>query len=370
MDPSFFTSKKIFLTGHTGFKGSWLLSIFKALGANVKGYSLRPEGDSLYNTIHGDKLCDSEIGDILNYEQLKKSVESFNPDFIFHFAAQPLVLKSYRDPKYTFDVNVAGTVNILETFRLAKKKMVFVAVTTDKVYKNETSNYPFRESDELGGHDPYSSSKAGMEMVLDSYLKSYILSKTNKWEKGLVTCRAGNVIGGGDFSEDRIIPDIFRALSYGKKLVVRNPNSVRPWQHVLDALNGYLHAAYHTWLDPINFSQPFNFGPDPSEIISVHDLVKTFSKGLEDLEYTIQAEYPEKAHEAPKLLLDNYLARNRLRWKPIWEGYNAIKYTLEWYKKYHQNPSDNLTMEQVDNFFRDFKKLDVKKRLSNIEPDF
>jgi CDP-glucose 4,6-dehydratase len=237
-----FSGKKVFLTGHTGFKGSWMLKVLEIIGANVKGYSLEPEFENgLYNIIKGDKLCDSVIADIRDKERLIKEINNFQPDFIFHFAAQPLVRLSYDIPSTTFDVNVMGTVNLLEAVRLCQKEISVIIITTDKVYQNLEWVYPYRETDRLGGVDPYSASKACTELVVSSYINSFFSSKDYKSHKKAVgVCRAGNVIGGGDWSKDRIIPDIIKSIFNNDIIKIRNPKAIRPWQHVLEPLIGYL----------------------------------------------------------------------------------------------------------------------------------
>lgn len=347
-----FRGKKVFLTGHTGFKGSWLLCMLKQFGAVVKGYSLSSRSNSLFSLIEGESLCISEIGDIRDSEKLKNSILEFSPDFIFHLAAQPLVLDSYEDPRYTFDVNVMGSVNVLEGFRQLSGKCVLVAITTDKVYKNKESYYPYRETDELGGHDPYSASKAAMEVVLDSYFNSFIRSQVDQYGKGMVICRAGNVIGGGDYSDNRIIPDIIRALETNETLQIRNPNSVRPWQHVLDALNGYLYAAYNAWYNPVDFSKAYNFGPDANEMITVGDLVKVALTELAKETYPVEYAVLEGKKETSRLLLDSYLAKQELGWVPVWNGVEAIEQTVRWYKEMKSDNALLLCNNHINAFWK------------------
>jgi len=236
-----YKGKKIFLSGHTGFKGSWMLTWLHQLGAEVRGYALTPENENdLYNLINGDKLCNSVIGDIRDKEKLVNTIIDFQPDFIFHLAAQPLVRRSYEMPLYTFEVNVNGTVHLLEAIRNLQKKCTVVIITTDKVYENQETDYAYREDDKLGGYDPYSASKAAAEIVVSSYRNSFFNpADYEKHKKAIATARAGNVIGGGDRAADRIVPDIIHALETGMPVIVRNPYAVRPWQHVLDPLSGY-----------------------------------------------------------------------------------------------------------------------------------
>src|SRR5665213_2553317 len=237
-----YSGKKVLLTGHTGFKGSWLLKIFSVLGAEIKGYALAPENEpNLYNTIGGDELCQSIIADLRNKEKLTEAIISFKPDFIFHLAAQPLVRLSYQIPVETFEVNAIGTVNVLDGLRQLKKRCCAVLITTDKVYHNNEWPYPYRESDKLGGYDPYSASKACAELVISSYRNSFFNLETYSiHQKAIAVARARKVIGGGDWAKDLLIPDIISALQKNVRIEIRNHDAIRPWQHVLEPLYGYL----------------------------------------------------------------------------------------------------------------------------------
>src|ERR1700686_4243702 len=230
-----YKGKKVFLTGHTGFKGGWLLSWLKMAGAEVRGYSLPPKPEhKLYGYIKGEDLCHSFLHDILDYPALEKCIEDFQPDFIFHLAAQPLVRQSYENPLETYNTNIMGTAHVLNAIRKISRPCVAIIVTTDKVYFNQERTIPYKETDRLGGFDPYSSSKACAELVIDAYRNSYFNSANfSEHQKTIVATRAGNVIGGGDWAKDRIVPDIIRALQNNEPVMIRNPNSVRPWQHVL-----------------------------------------------------------------------------------------------------------------------------------------
>jgi CDP-glucose 4,6-dehydratase len=255
---NFFRGKKVFLTGHTGFKGSWMLALLKQLGAVTTGYALAPDTNelALYNVIRGDEACNSIIADIRDKAVLNASIIQAQPDIIFHFAAQPLVRYSYTNPIETFEVNTLGTANVLDAIKLLDKKCSVVIITTDKVYENKEWDYPYRETDRLGGYDPYSASKAAAEIVVDSYRNSFFnTAHFNTHQKSVATARAGNVIGGGDFSADRIIPDIIRALQNNKVINIRNPNAVRPWQHVLEPIAGYLLLAKKLYEDPAAFAE-------------------------------------------------------------------------------------------------------------------
>ena len=329
-----YQGKKVFLTGHTGFKGSWLLAWLHQLGAIVKGYAFAPENEfDLYPQIEGDELCDSIIADIRDSERLKTEIRDFQPDFIFHLAAQPLVRLSYQIPLNTFEVNVIGTANVLESVRFLQKPCSVILITTDKVYENKEWLYPYRESDRLGGHDPYSASKAAAEIVINSYRSSFFNKlDSQKHQKGIAVARAGNVIGGGDWSKDRIIPDIVRSLSKNETIVVRNPNAVRPWQHVLEPIGGYLLLGKKLAENPQKFSEAYNFGPVAEDNITVESVVKiaieTWGKG--------QYENPaleNQPHEAGLLRLDISKAINDLGWKPKLNSKEAIAWTMAFYKQ-------------------------------------
>lgn len=328
--------KNVFVTGHTGFKGSWLIKILNDLGAKVKGYSLAPENElNLYNEINGESLCESVIDDLRNREALKKAIIDFQPDFVFHLAAQPLVRLSYQIPSETFEVNAIGTANLLDSVRLLEKKCNVVLITTDKVYHNNEWEYPYRENDRLGGYDPYSASKACSELVIDSYRNSFFNStKYNQHQKSIAVGRAGNVIGGGDWSKDRLIPDIAKFLSKAEEIVIRNPNSVRPWQHVIEPLFGYLELGEKLDLNPIEYSNAFNFGPNTSDALSVEEMVIKSISCWGEGSYKTIVNF-NNPHEAGLLKLDISKALNQLNWKPVFNAQTAIERTINWYKNYY-----------------------------------
>lgn len=344
-----YQNKKVFLTGHTGFKGSWLLSWLHHLGAQVKGYALNPGPErSLYYDMKGDGLCESVIADIRDVKRVKEEVASFEPDFIFHLAAQPLVRESYNNPLETFDINVMGTAHVLDAMRGLKKKCVGVMITTDKVYENREWIYPYREHESLGGHDPYSASKAAAELVIASYRKSFFLS-IGDHQKLIASARAGNVIGGGDWAKDRIIPDLIRAFSQHKALEIRNPKSIRPWQHVLEPLRGYLLLGAKMIQAPLQLSGAWNFGPELKDTLAVEELVK-----LAQLYWKGQVIYSgneNQPHEANQLKLDISKAVSELSWKPLYSAEKSIQLTLEWYKavlESRESASDWITRQIVD----------------------
>jgi CDP-glucose 4,6-dehydratase len=337
---SAYNGKKVFVTGHTGFKGSWLLQILSELGANIKGYALAPDGEmNLYTEINGDSICDSVIDDLRNRKALLNAILDFQPDYIFHLAAQPLVRLSYVIPSETFEVNAIGTANLLDAVRQLEKRCNIVLITTDKVYHNNEWDYPYRENDRLGGYDPYSASKACCELVIDSYKNSFFnLNSFNLHQKAIGVGRAGNVIGGGDWSKDRLIPDIAKSLSRGNDIVIRNPNSVRPWQHVIEPLFGYLELGVKLNIDPKKYTQAYNFGPNTSDALSVEEMVKSSIQnwGTGSYKAIVDVNNP---HEAGLLKLDISKALNDLNWKPVFDAQTAVERTINWYKSYYSGIS-------------------------------
>jgi CDP-glucose 4,6-dehydratase len=328
-----FRDKRIFVTGHTGFKGTWLLLLLRRLGATVGGYALAAEPHTLYAQINGDGLCESTIADIRDGAALEKAIADFQPDIVFHLAAQPLVLDSYNRPIYTFEVNAIGTAQLLEAVKQINKPCEVVVITTDKVYENREWWYPYREVDALGGYDPYSASKACAEIVTASYRNSFFNSKHYaQHQKAIASGRAGNVIGGGDWAENRIIPDIVRALNAGKAVELRNPKAVRPWQHVLEALYGYLLLAVRLHKQPAVFGDAFNFGPLYDEAISVERLAQIALEVWGGGEYKDMSDSRNTPHEAHLLRLDCSKAVQQLGWLPRWNAQQAIHKTMEWYK--------------------------------------
>lgn len=325
--------KKVFLTGHTGFKGSWLLYWLHLLGAEVKGYALAPDSNpSLFELLGGEQLGESVIADLNDRATLEKAVLDFQPDFIFHLAAQPLVRLSYDIPVETFATNAIGTANLLDTVRRLNKPCSAVLITTDKVYENQEWVYPYRETDRLGGYDPYSASKACSEIVINCYAQSFFNpANYEQHRKGIAVGRAGNVIGGGDWAKDRIIPDIVRALGADQPVQVRNPAAVRPWQHVLEPLGGYLLLGARLAAEPTRYAGAWNFGPHLQDTLPVSELVDTalgaWGKG--------QYETPQlsgQPHEAGLLKLDISKAINELGWQPRYSAAESIRTTIAWYK--------------------------------------
>jgi len=340
-----YNGKKVFLTGHTGFKGSWLLQTLSLLGGEVKGYALAPETENdLFQLINGDEICSSVIADLRDKKRLEEEIVNFQPDFVFHLAAQPLVRLSYEIPAETFEVNVIGTANVLDAVRLLEKKCAVVLITTDKVYHNNEWIYPYRENDRLGGYDPYSASKACAELVIDSYRNSFFNIKSyNSHQKAIAVGRAGNVIGGGDWSQDRLIPDIAKAFALENPVVIRNPNSVRPWQHVLEPVVGYLLLGMYLMHEPIQFSQAFNFGPHISDALSVEEMLKLAIASWGKGEYIVE-ETEGQPHEAGLLKLDISKAIKELKWQPKMNAQQAVSMTMDWYSQF------NLNKEKIKEF--------------------
>ena len=302
--------KRVFLTGHTGFKGSWLIYILHQLGAEVMAYALPAEEKSLYRVMYGDQFCNSIEADIRDYERLQEEIKNFQPDFVFHLAAQTLVRESYKEARYTFEVNSLGTANVLEAVKTVQQKCTVVIVTTDKVYDNKEWVHPYRETDRLGGYDPYSASKAAAEIIANSYIQSFFNTQFyNEHQKAFAIARAGNVIGGGDWAKDRLIPDIARALEAKETLVLRSPNATRPWQHVLEPLVGYLLLGAKLDSDIKTYSGAWNFGPDIKDNLTVLEVVKTALQVWRSGDYRIEAAN-EKMHEANLLRLDISKATN------------------------------------------------------------
>jgi CDP-glucose 4,6-dehydratase len=328
-----YAGKKVFLTGHTGFKGSWLLYWLHLLGATIKGYALPPDSNpSLFGLLGGEQLCKSVLADLNDRVRLEKELLDFQPDFIFHLAAQPLVRLSYDLPVETFATNAIGTANLLDAARRLGNPCTMVLITTDKVYENREWVYPYRENDQLGGYDPYSASKACAELVINCYAQSFFNPANYEQHRmGLAVGRAGNVIGGGDWAKDRIIPDIVRALEANQPVQVRNPSAVRPWQHVLEPLGGYLLLGARLAADPTHFVGAWNFGPHLQDTLPVSALVETAlaSWGNGKYETPVLAGQP---HEAGLLKLDISKALNELRWQPRYNAAESIRNTINWYK--------------------------------------
>ncbi|MDP2090207.1 MAG: CDP-glucose 4,6-dehydratase [Candidatus Gracilibacteria bacterium] len=343
---NFYKNKTILITGTSGFKGSWLAFWLYNLGANVIGYSLKANtSPNNFEILNLDSKITQIYGDINDLDKMNEVVNKYKPEIIFHLAAQPLVRDSYDNPVYTFQTNVIGTVNVLDTIRNNECVKGAILITTDKVYHNNEWIYPYRENDRLGGYDPYSSSKAMCELAIDSYFKSF-LQKSNK---KIVSVRAGNVIGGGDWSKDRLIPDVIKSILKDEKLIIRNPESVRPWQYVLEALYGYLIIGKKIFEDD-KYLGSYNFGPDLSDNLRVLDIVNESINILGKGSFEIQKD-SNNPHEAGLLLLDNTKAKTLLGWKPKYKVDEVLNRTLNWYKDYYEGKNmENICLNEINMF--------------------
>jgi CDP-glucose 4,6-dehydratase len=331
VDASFWKGKKVFLTGHTGFKGSWLSLWLQNMGALVKGYSLDVNTKpALFTQANVAAEMESEIGDIRNLEKLTKSMVSFSPDILIHMAAQPLVRLSYQEPVDTYTTNVIGTVNVLEAARKCSNLKAIVSVTTDKCYENKEWEWGYRENEAMGGHDPYSSSKGCAELVTSAYRRSFFSSEDTA---SLASARAGNVIGGGDWAEDRLIPDILNAFEKSEPVVIRNPLSTRPWQHVLEPLSGYLVLAQELYINGDEFAEGWNFGPNDEDCKPVNWILdRMVTYWGNDASWSLDKN--NNPHEAGFLKLDCSKASNRLKWKPKWNLQLTLKSIVDWHQIY------------------------------------
>lgn len=325
---TFWNGKRVLITGHTGFKGAWLSELLLGKGAELLGLALASDGkDSLHDRLSLERRMSGVLLDIRDAAALAREVRGFRPEIVLHLAAQSLVRRSYRDPVGTWASNVMGTVNLLEALRSLDQPVTVVIVTTDKVYENNEWAFAYREIDPLGGHDPYSASKAATELVAASWRQSF-----GNADLKIATARAGNVIGGGDWAEDRLVPDIVRALQAGSTIDIRNPASIRPWQHVLDPLKGYLMLAekLHETSDG-GFQSAYNFGPEPADIHSVQRLVETMLRHWPG--HWTDASDPDAVHEAGRLSLSIDKARCELGWSPVWSFEDAVERTVHWYRQ-------------------------------------
>ena len=347
MNLDFYCGKTVLVTGHTGFKGSWMCKVLAMHGANVVGYSLEPPTKpSLFEAAGIEKGINSVTGDIRDLRWLTENMLADKPEIVIHMAAQPIVRESYRDPVYTYATNVMGTVNICEAVRLCGCVKSFVNVTTDKVYRNNEWEWGYRETDALDGYDPYSNSKSCSELVTSSYKKSFL----NAAGVAVSTCRAGNVIGGGDFAKDRIIPDCVRAMQNGEEIIVRNPYSTRPYQHVLEPVVTYLTLAAMQYDNP-ELAGSYNVGPDDCDCMNTGDLVDLFCEKWGEGASWKNVSEANAPHEANFLKLDCSRIKSVLGWKPRWHIEQAIEKTVEWSKAYLADEDINAVMErQISEF--------------------
>jgi CDP-glucose 4,6-dehydratase len=351
MNKLFWKNKKILITGDTGFKGAWISLILSQAGAKIQGFSSSTfHGNAqLYESLKINKISNTIDGDIRDEQAIQKAFNDFQPECVFHLAAQPLVRDSYVNPVSTYDINVMGTINILEAIRSSNSVKAAVMVTTDKCYENKEWEWGYRENDPLGGHDPYSSSKACAELAIQSYQQSFFNDLRDG--PGISSVRAGNVIGGGDFSKDRLIPDLYDAISKNQHLLLRNPFSTRPWQHVLEPISGYLKVAEKLYDSGSLGHDSWNFGPQVSDIRTVQEVSDLFCKswGITNIiKHDIDKDQP---HEAHSLSLDISKAFLKLNWYPKWSLETSIEETATWYKAYFEKKDVlNLTNEQIERY--------------------
>jgi CDP-glucose 4,6-dehydratase len=349
IDHNFWQGKRVFLTGHTGFKGSWLALWLNSLGAIVKGYALNPPtSPSLFKEAKVDLLVDSQIGDIRDQNTLFESMTTFNPDILIHMAAQPLVRFSYDAPIETYEVNVIGTAKVLEVARSCSNLMAVVNVTTDKCYENNEGSQGYKESDPKGGYDPYSSSKGCAELVTSAYRRSFL----QDLGIGLASVRAGNVIGGGDWADDRLIPDILKSFEKNESVVIRSPKATRPWQHVLEPLSGYLILAEKLYKNQDEYAQGWNFGPNEQGVKPVDWILDHMIELWPDASWVLDEN--ENPHEAKFLSLDVSKASRLLGWTPTWDLSITLESIIRWHRLWLDGADiRKVCITEIDNFTKD-----------------
>ena len=352
-----YQGRKVLITGHTGFKGSWLAFWLRLIGADVCGYSLAPDTDPNHFSLLNLDIS-SKTADIRDFQEVNDCFQSFQPEIVFHLAAQSLVRRSYKEPLCTFETNIMGTVNVIEAGRLTESVRAVVIVTSDKCYQNNEWEWGYRENDPIGGHDPYSASKGCAELVTAAYRDSFFgKNAATKSHPLIATARAGNVIGGGDWAEDRLIPDMIRAASRKEKLQIRNPHAIRPWQHVMEPLSGYLLLGQKLLEGYHEFAEAWNFGPLDEGNATVGKIVymaKEFWPGI-DFETEI---IPDQPHEAGMLKLDCSKSRAKLKWIPVWDMHAAVEKTTQWYRSFYElNKVQSL--EDIFHYISDAKTKNV-----------
>lgn len=349
-----YKNKTVLVTGHTGFKGSWISFWLHQMGAKVVGYSLEaPTVPNHFKLLNLD--IDSVIGDIRNLDALNETLTAYKPDIVFHLAAQAIVRLSYDNPIETYETNVIGTLKVFEACRKHAVKAI-VNITSDKAYENKEWLWGYRENDPIGGYDPYSSSKGCSELLTSSYRNSYFNSTEYKKTHHtlLASCRAGNVIGGGDWAQDRLMTDIMTSVSQNKKINIRNPHATRPWQHVLEPLSGYLLVGQKLLEEKIEFGEAWNFGPSDEGSISVEDVVQNVKKHWDKIDYNVNRDANQR-HEANLLKLDCSKAHSRLQWKEVWDSQTTFEKTVTWYKAFYER-NELLTSEDLQSYISDAKE--------------
>ena len=349
----FYRNKRILITGVTGFKGAWLCLILKMLDAKILGVGYKPnKNQNLFNQLKLKKDITLKYTDIRDYKKLKKIIKNFKPQIVFHLAAQPIIFQSYKDPLSTININSTGTMNVLNILRDIKQIKSIVCITSDKCYANNFSTKGFVETDRLGGSDPYSASKASAEIIINAYKESYFKEK----KVGIASARAGNVIGGGDWSPDRLIPDTINSLITKKKIYLRNPGYNRPWQHVLEPLNGYLVLAKKLYKDPNKYSSSWNFGSEKNTVTSVYEVVKKITDIWGSGEIKVKKNF--KFYEQKNLQLNIQKAKKILKWAPFYSINQSVKATVDWYREVYLGKISprEATINQITKYYRDVKK--------------
>jgi CDP-glucose 4,6-dehydratase len=358
-----FQNKKVFVTGHTGFQGSWLTLWLKSLGAKVTGYSLSPPTKpSLFEILQLKKDINHIQGDVKDQSFLQKCLIKHKPEIVFHLAAQPIVKLSYEKPVDTFHTNIMGTVNVLEAIRNTQSVKAGIIITSDKCYENKEWNFAYRENDALGGFDPYSASKGATEIVTSSYTRSFFNSDNKKRKVGIATVRAGNVIGGGDWAQDRIVPDCMRSAYSEKPILIRNPKSIRPWQHVLEPISGMLLLASKLLNKPYSYNESWNFGPNLSANITVKELVIQIIKEIKQKAYwkDMSKKGENSVHEANFLRLDSTKASNLLGWRQAYSIKETISETASWYENYaNKTEMRKFTETQIEKYIEKAKYMNA-----------
>ena len=349
IDKDFWQGKRVFVTGHTGFKGSWLSLWLFSLGAEVKGYALNPPtSPSLFNEAKVSSIIDSQIGDIRDQNTLHESMTKFNPDILIHMAAQPLVRYSYDAPIETYEVNVIGTAKVLEVARSCTNLKAIVNITTDKCYENDGRSEGYKEGDSMGGYDPYSSSKGCAELVASAYRRSFLQDK----DISLASVRSGNVIGGGDWADDRLIPDILRSFEKSKPVVIRNPKATRPWQHVLEPLSGYLILAEKLYKNQKKYAEGWNFGPNENDVKPVDWILDRMISEWPDSSWELDQN--SNPHEASFLKLDISKATSKLDWRPTWNLSHTLERIVSWHKAWlNQENMQDVCLAEIEEYMND-----------------
>jgi CDP-glucose 4,6-dehydratase len=349
IDQGFWQGKRVFLTGHTGFKGSWLSLWLSLLGAKVKGYALSPPtSPSLFNEAEVGKVINSQIGDIRDQKMLHESMTTFNPDILIHMAAQPLVRYSYEAPIETYETNVIGTAKVLEVARSCTNLKAILNITTDKCYENDERSEGYKENSPMGGHDPYSSSKGCAELVASAYSRSFLQEQG----VGLASVRAGNVIGGGDWADDRLIPDILRSFEKNKPVVIRNPKATRPWQHVLEPLSGYLVLAQKLYENQEDYTEGWNFGPNEKDVRPVDWILDKMIVKWPNASWELDQN--SNPHEAGFLKLDISKAESKLGWKPVWDLGQTLDKIIDWHQSWlNKEDMSVICIKEIAQFTQD-----------------